>query len=73
MEERLIKNALKKYKGNITLAAEALGLTRASLYRRMEKFDLEGSWFGILMNDEKHELTKLNEKANKPFQTTSDH
>jgi hypothetical protein len=21
----------------------------------------------------KHELTKLNEKANKPFQTTSDH
>jgi transcriptional regulator with PAS, ATPase and Fis domain len=41
MEERLIKNALKKYKGNITLAAEALGLTRASLYRRMEKLDLE--------------------------------
>lgn len=40
MEERLIKNALKKYKGNITLAAEALGLTRASLYRRMEKFGI---------------------------------
>ena len=40
MEEKMIKNALKKHKGNITLAAEALGLTRASLYRRMEKFEL---------------------------------
>ena len=30
----------KKYKGNISLASEALGLTRASLYRRMEKFGL---------------------------------
>ena len=40
MEEKMIKNALKKHKGNITLAAEALGLTRASLYRRMEKFGI---------------------------------
>ena len=40
MEEKMISNALKKYKGNISLASEALGLTRASLYRRMEKFGL---------------------------------
>ena len=40
MEEKMIKNALKKHKGNITLAAEALGLTRASLYRRVEKFGI---------------------------------
>lgn len=40
MEEKMIKNALKKHKGNITLAAKALGLTRASLYRRMEKFGI---------------------------------
>lgn len=40
MEEKMIKIALKKYKGNISLTAEALGLTRASLYRRMEKFGL---------------------------------
>ena len=40
MEEKMIANALKKYKGNISLASEALGLTRASLYRRMEKFGL---------------------------------
>ena len=39
-KKKMIKNALKKHKGNITLAAEALGLTRASLYRRMEKFGI---------------------------------
>ena len=40
MEEILIKKALKKHKGNISLAAEDLGLSRAALYRRMEKFEL---------------------------------
>lgn len=40
MEEKLIKNALKKFQGNISAAADALGLSRAALYRRMEKFGL---------------------------------
>lgn len=40
MEEILIKKALKKHRGNISLAAEDLGLSRAALYRRMEKFSL---------------------------------
>ncbi|MBD3906291.1 sigma-54 dependent transcriptional regulator [Chryseobacterium sp. Ch-15] len=40
MEEILIKKALKKHRGNISSAAEDLGLSRAALYRRMEKFDL---------------------------------
>jgi len=40
MEEILIKKALKKHQGNISLAAEDLGLSRAALYRRMEKFEL---------------------------------
>ena len=40
MEETLIKKALKKHRGNISLAAEDLGLSRAALYRRMEKFEL---------------------------------
>lgn len=40
MEEALIKKALKKHTGNISLAAEDLGLSRAALYRRMEKFGL---------------------------------
>lgn len=40
MEEILIKKALKKHQGNISTAAEDLGLSRAALYRRMEKFGL---------------------------------
>lgn len=40
MEGILIKKALKKHQGNISLAAEDLGLSRAALYRRMEKFEL---------------------------------
>lgn len=40
MEEVLIKKALKKHTGNISLAAEDLGLSRAALYRRMEKFGI---------------------------------
>lgn len=40
MEEKLIQLALKKHQGNISLAAQELGLSRASLYRRMEKFKI---------------------------------
>lgn len=40
MEEILIKKALKKHQGNISSAAEDLGLSRAALYRRMEKFGI---------------------------------
>lgn len=40
MEQQLIKTALEKHKGNISKAANELGLTRAALYRRMEKFGL---------------------------------
>ena len=40
MEEVLIRKALRKHMGNISLAAEDLGLSRAALYRRMEKFGL---------------------------------
>ncbi len=40
MEKILIRRVLKKYNGNITQAATALGLTRSSLYRRLEKYGL---------------------------------
>jgi transcriptional regulator with PAS, ATPase and Fis domain len=40
VEKMLIRKALKKYNGNITEAAEELGLTRSSLYRRLEKYGL---------------------------------
>jgi DNA-binding NtrC family response regulator len=40
MEKQLIEKALSKHFGNITEAAQELGLTRASLYRRLEKYKL---------------------------------
>ena len=40
MERHLIDKAIKKHQGNISKAAKDLGLTRAALYRRMEKYDL---------------------------------
>lgn len=39
-ERQMIERALKKHSYNISLAASELGLTRASLYRRMEKHGL---------------------------------
>ena len=38
VEKILICRVLKKYNGNITQAAKELGLTRSSLYRRLEKY-----------------------------------
>ncbi len=39
-EEKLIKQALVKYAGNITKASRELGITRTALYRRLEKYNL---------------------------------
>jgi len=40
IEKTTIEQALKHHHGNISQAARALGLTRTSLYRRIEKYDL---------------------------------
>ncbi len=40
VEKTVIRKALKKHEGNISHAAKELGLTRTSLYRRMEKYSL---------------------------------
>lgn len=40
VEKAVIRKALKKYAGNVSHAAKELGLTRTSLYRRMEKYGL---------------------------------
>jgi len=40
MEKRMVNKAIEKHKGNISRAAAELGLTRAALYRRIEKFGL---------------------------------
>jgi len=39
-EKVLIRKAISKHGGNISQAAKELGLTRTSLYRRLEKYDL---------------------------------
>ncbi|MCM1504627.1 MAG: sigma-54 dependent transcriptional regulator [Muribaculum sp.] len=41
-ERRSIENALEKCKGNLSQAAAMLGISRQSLYRRMEKFGIKG-------------------------------
>ncbi len=40
IERLLIEKALEKHHSNISKAAKELGLTRAALYRRMEKYNL---------------------------------
>jgi len=40
VEKLVIRKAIDKHSGNISRAAEELGLTRASLYRRLEKYGL---------------------------------
>jgi len=40
IEKILIRKVIDKHGGNISKAAKELGLTRASLYRRIEKYDL---------------------------------
>ena len=40
LEKALVQKALEKHDSNISKAAKELGLTRAALYRRMEKFNL---------------------------------
>jgi DNA-binding NtrC family response regulator len=40
VEEFLIKKALARYSGNVSHAAESLGLSRSALYRRLQRFGL---------------------------------
>jgi len=40
VEAILIRKALQRYQGNVSQAAETLGLSRGALYRRMEKYGL---------------------------------
>jgi DNA-binding NtrC family response regulator len=41
MEKTMILQALSHYDGNLAQVAEALGLSRYALYRRLEKFGLK--------------------------------
>jgi two-component system, NtrC family, response regulator len=41
MEKAMIVKCMRHYEGNVTRVAEALGLSRAALYRRFEKYGLQ--------------------------------
>ena len=40
MEEHMIRQALAFHEDNISKAARSLGITRSSLYRRLEKYNI---------------------------------
>jgi transcriptional regulator of acetoin/glycerol metabolism len=40
MEKETVRRAMQKFNGNISKVAKELGLSRASLYRRLEKYEL---------------------------------
>jgi transcriptional regulator of acetoin/glycerol metabolism len=40
VEALLIRKALTRYEGNVSRAAEALGLSRSALYRRIQRYGL---------------------------------
>ena len=42
-ERVLIEKALERYDGNVSKAADALGLSRSALYRRLQRHDLSGT------------------------------
>ncbi len=44
LERAMILDGLKKAKGNKTRAAEALGISRRNLIRKVQAYGLEGSW-----------------------------
>ncbi len=40
LEKIFVQKAMRRYDGNVSHAAEALGLSRSALYRRLEKHGL---------------------------------
>jgi len=44
VERFLIQKAVGRFSGNISQAAQALGLSRSALYRRLERYGLQNSY-----------------------------
>lgn len=43
IESQAIVNAIQEYKGNLTEAAKALGIGRATLYRKVKQYNIDPS------------------------------
>ena len=43
IERQTILQALEQHKGNLSQVAVSLGISRAALYRRLEKYNIEVS------------------------------
>lgn len=43
LEAKAIENAISQYKGNLTEAAKALGIGRATLYRKVKQYQIDPS------------------------------
>lgn len=43
IEAKAIENAISQYKGNLTEAAKALGIGRATLYRKVKQYQIDPS------------------------------
>ena len=41
-ERLMIEKALERHQGNVSKAAEALGLSRSAMYRRLQRHDIDG-------------------------------
>jgi len=39
-EEQVIRNAMKRYNGNLSLVAKALNISRPTLYNRLKKYGI---------------------------------
>ncbi len=43
VEAHLVAHAMERFRGNVSRAARALGLSRAALYRRLERHGIPGA------------------------------
>ena len=41
LESKAIENAITQYRGNLTEAAKALGIGRATLYRKVKQYQID--------------------------------